>query len=123
MRQQTTPGNLNRLATIARITLATIVGAAATTAAGAAQGWTLGEPAAHVTDPAALSRTSRRIGAMDGVYSVLVAHRGELIMEEYFREGTRSKPHNMKSASKSLLSALVGIAIAEAIVTRLSEGD
>lgn len=90
-----------------------VAGAAATTAAAAAPGWIVGDPAAHVADPSSLLRASHRIGALDGVYAVLVAHRGELISEEYFREGARSKPHNMKSASKSLLSALVGIAVAE----------
>jgi len=57
--------------------------------------------------------TVSQIGRMKGVYSVIISRKGKRIAEEYFREGYREKPHNLKSASKSLLSALVGIAVEE----------
>jgi CubicO group peptidase (beta-lactamase class C family)/septal ring factor EnvC (AmiA/AmiB activator) len=75
------------------------------------------EPAAeHATRPARLAEAVARIGAMPGIYSLLVAHRGALVVERYFRDGFREKPHNLKSASKSVLSALVGIAVAEGLL-------
>ncbi len=54
-----------------------------------------------------------KIGRMDGIYSILIVRNGYLAVERYYREGYRDKPHNLKSASKSVLSALVGIAIDE----------
>lgn len=75
--------------------------------------WLTAAPDKTGFDPEPLDRSVRRIGEMDGVYSVLVVRRGRLVVERYFREGYREKPHNMKSASKSLISALVGIAVDE----------
>jgi CubicO group peptidase (beta-lactamase class C family) len=75
--------------------------------------WSVGAVQEHAADPARLQAAVRQIGAMRGVYGVLVVHRGELVVERYFRDGYREKPHNLKSASKSVLSALVGIAVDE----------
>jgi len=46
-----------------------------------------------------------------GVDSVLIMYQDELVYERYFNEGSRSKPHLMASLGKSLLSAIMGIAI------------
>lgn len=48
---------------------------------------------------------------MPRLHSLLVSHGGELILEQYFNGRDRYQPANMKSASKSVISALVGIAI------------
>lgn len=45
------------------------------------------------------------------LHSLLVSHRGELVFEEYYNGTDPRRPANMKSASKSVISALVGIAI------------
>jgi CubicO group peptidase (beta-lactamase class C family) len=45
--------------------------------------------------------------------SLLVARNGTLVREQYFHGLRAGQPVNIKSASKSILSALVGIAIAE----------
>ena len=50
------------------------------------------------------------------LHSLLVQHRGELVFEEYYNGGRSSRPANMKSASKSVISALVGIAIDEGFI-------
>ena len=50
------------------------------------------------------------------LHSLLVHHRGELVFEEYYNGGRSSRPANMKSASKSVISALVGIAIEEGFI-------
>lgn len=48
--------------------------------------------------------------------SFLISHRGELVVEDYFNDWQARRPANMKSASKSVISALIGIAIAEGYI-------
>src|SRR5919109_1308016 len=45
------------------------------------------------------------------LHSLLVSRRGELVLERYFNGARATRPANVKSASKSIISALVGIAI------------
>lgn len=75
--------------------------------------WPTADARDYGYDPDRLSDAIERIGADEGVYSVLLVRGGELIAEQYFREGTRTKIHNLKSASKSIVSALVGMVIAD----------
>ena len=56
------------------------------------------------------------IGALQGVQGVLVARRGRLVAERYFRGSAGRRPHNMKSASKSVLSALAGLAVENGVL-------
>jgi CubicO group peptidase (beta-lactamase class C family) len=48
--------------------------------------------------------------------SFLISHHGELVVEDYFNGWEARRPANMKSASKSVISALIGIAIAEGYI-------
>lgn len=48
---------------------------------------------------------------MPRLYGVVVSLNGEIILEDYFQGSHRDKLVNIKSASKSVISALVGIAI------------
>src|SRR6185312_11115399 len=54
-------------------------------------------------------------GVVDGtwkdVHSVLLFHHGRLVMEEYFYGYTAARTHEMRSATKSVVSTLAGIAI------------
>jgi CubicO group peptidase (beta-lactamase class C family) len=54
-------------------------------------------------------------GVEDGTYAdlhgVLVHRGGRLVLEEYFYGYDRDRPHQMRSATKSVVSALVGVAI------------
>jgi CubicO group peptidase (beta-lactamase class C family) len=45
------------------------------------------------------------------IHSLLVSLRGELVLERYFNGRRAATPANIKSASKSVISALVGLAI------------
>jgi CubicO group peptidase (beta-lactamase class C family) len=55
-------------------------------------------------------------GRYPDVHSVLVAHRGRLVFEEYFYEYDANTPHALRSATKSVVSALVGLAIAQGLL-------
>ncbi|MEX0928855.1 MAG: serine hydrolase [Balneolales bacterium] len=60
---------------------------------------------------AALDTLVYRLEAIGPINSILISQKGELIVEEYFRGMHSRRANNIKSASKSILSILVGIAI------------
>jgi len=64
-------------------------------------------------DSLLLGAAFERAAALPRLHSLLVARHGELLGEEYYREGGERRRANIKSASKSIISALIGIAIAE----------
>jgi CubicO group peptidase (beta-lactamase class C family) len=45
------------------------------------------------------------------LHSLLVSQRGTLVLERYYNGARETRPANIKSAAKSIISALVGIAI------------
>ena len=57
------------------------------------------------------SAAHREAKSLPRLHSLLISHHGELVFEEYYNGTNRWQPDNMKSASKSVISALVGIAI------------
>ena len=64
-------------------------------------------------DRALLDSAERRAAALPRLTSLLVARDGAIVTERYYHGGRRDRRANIKSASKSVVSALVGIAIAE----------
>ena len=75
--------------------------------------WLKLDPAAAGYDAARLESAITNIGEMRGVQGLLIVRRGYLVAERYWRGGARDVPHNLKSASKSVISALVGIAVSQ----------
>ena len=63
-------------------------------------------------DSAALSRAAERAARLPRLKSMIVSWKGEIALERYYHGATRTAPANIKSASKTVISALVGIAIA-----------
>jgi CubicO group peptidase (beta-lactamase class C family) len=55
-------------------------------------------------------------GTYPNVHSVLIIKDGKLVFEEYFYEYTRQKLHETRSATKSFVSALAGIAIEQGYI-------
>jgi CubicO group peptidase (beta-lactamase class C family) len=49
--------------------------------------------------------------ALPRMHSLLVSHRGRIVLERYYNGMRAQRTANIKSASKSIISALVGIAI------------
>ena len=60
-------------------------------------------------------------GILDGTYkdvhSVLLYQHGKLVMEEYFYGYSVQRPHQLRSATKSVVSALAGIAVDRGALT------
>ena len=54
--------------------------------------------------------------ALPRLHSLLVSQRGELILERYYSGRKSGQPDNIKSASKSIVSTLVGIALERGLI-------
>jgi CubicO group peptidase (beta-lactamase class C family) len=65
-------------------------------------------PPRRAWSPDAIDAAARELPRL---HSVLVSRRGQVIFERYYNGTRRDRPANIKSASKSVISALVGIAI------------
>lgn len=63
--------------------------------------------------PADLTGAFRRARDIGALTSLVVSRGGETLGEAYYHGGSAGEPVNIKSASKSVLSALVGIAVSE----------
>ena len=83
--------------------------------------------AASVTGPAAESRhpvlaaAGTAAASLPRLRSLLVSHRGELVLERYYGGARATQAANIKSASKSVISALVGIAVSRGLITGLDQ--
>lgn len=60
-------------------------------------------------------------GTYSNIHSVLIAKGNKLVFEEYFYDYGRDSLHEMRSATKSVVSALVGIAIDKGVIKDKSE--
>lgn len=68
-----------------------------------------------------LEAAARQAAQLPRLRSLLVSWRGSLVLEKYFGGARPTRPANIKSASKSVISALVGIAITRGIVRGLDQ--
>ena len=72
-------------------------------------------------DPARLEAAAARAAALPYLRSMLVLRHDQLVLERYWRGADAAQASNVKSVSKSLLSALFGIAIADGMIEGLDE--
>ena len=70
-----------------------------------------GEAASVNVEPLLHGRVLQRAGALPRLRSLLVSVNGERVEERYFHGVHAAQPANLKSASKTVLSALIGIAL------------
>jgi CubicO group peptidase (beta-lactamase class C family) len=71
--------------------------------------------------PAKLRAADRRFRATPALASVLVSRHGRLVFERYYRGARRSEDANVFSVTKSVVSALVGIALREGKLRSLDQ--
>jgi CubicO group peptidase (beta-lactamase class C family) len=67
-------------------------------------------------DSAQLSRAVEQIGSFPRAHALIVARYGKPVVERVFRGPSLDTPVNVKSASKTIIDALVGIAIDKGMV-------
>jgi CubicO group peptidase (beta-lactamase class C family) len=78
---------------------------------------TVGKPGAQVAPPPpALETAAKAAAALPRLRSLVVSHKGTIVLERYFNGARAAQPANIKSASKSVISALVGIAVSRGLI-------
>ena len=75
-------------------------------------------PSAPTIDDAAIVKAAADLPRL---HSLLVSVRGALVLERYFHGASATRLANIKSASKSVISALVGIAIDRKLIAGVRE--
>jgi CubicO group peptidase (beta-lactamase class C family) len=77
-------------------------------------GWRTAPPKAQGMDPAVLAAIAGNVASLHPeVRSVLVVRHGYLVYERYWQGRTAANGDNVQSVTKSVVSALVGIALGE----------
>jgi CubicO group peptidase (beta-lactamase class C family) len=85
-------------------------------------GWRTAAPTDHGVDPAALATIDDQVtNRHTQVRSVLIVRDGYLIYERYWQGLDQAAGHDVRSVTKSVISALVGIAIAEGKIKSLDQ--
>ena len=96
----------------ARVVLAIVV--AAVFCAGSTLAQSHVAPPDGVTAP--FAEALKAANDLPRLRSLLVSHRGDVVVERYFNGARAASPANVKSVAKSVISALVGVAIARGLV-------
>ncbi len=95
--------------------LAAAIGLGACEARPVAEETTLTTPTAGL-DPVLLARTMEQAAVLPRLHSVIIARDGDILAERAFRGAGLDAPANIKSASKSVLAAVVGAAVGEGVL-------
>ena len=72
-------------------------------------------------DPARLAEIAERAKAIPNLHALIVPHDGDVVVEQALRGPALDRPVNIKSASKTVLSALVGIALDRGVLKRVDQ--
>jgi CubicO group peptidase (beta-lactamase class C family) len=85
-------------------------------------GWSVSSPAAEQVDAVAIESLIRDLQKSSrNIHGVLIAKNGKLIVEAYFDGWHAKRLQSMRSASKSVASTLVGIAIDKGYITDVNQ--
>jgi CubicO group peptidase (beta-lactamase class C family) len=72
-------------------------------------------------DTALIREAVKEAARLPRLRSLVIQHDGRIVAERYFHGATRERRANIKSASKSIVSALVGIAVARGEIKSLDQ--
>ncbi|MDP3718933.1 MAG: serine hydrolase [Acidobacteriota bacterium] len=87
----------------------------------ASAGWSQGVGPAKAGHYIGLESAAKAGAGLPRLRSLLVSHRGELVLERYYGGARATQTANIKSASKSVIAALVGIAVARGQIKGLDQ--
>jgi CubicO group peptidase (beta-lactamase class C family) len=83
--------------------------------------WKVSTPAEQGVDPALVAELYLNATELETLYGLLVVKNGHLVAEKYFNEGTVEQKALLQSASKSYISALVGIALDQGCLSSVDQ--
>ncbi|MEJ2013994.1 MAG: serine hydrolase, partial [Anaerolineales bacterium] len=83
--------------------------------------WNVSTPEEQALDPMLLSELYFNAAKLKTLYGLLVIKNGYLIAERYFNEGSIDQLSGRQSMTKSVTSALVGIALDQGYLTSLDQ--
>jgi len=81
--------------------------------------WNISTPAEQGLDPDLVAELYYNASQLESVYSLLVFKNGYLVAEDYFNIGSPEQRVNIHSVTKSITSALVGIALEQGCLSSL----
>ena len=84
-------------------------------------GWKISTPQEQGLDPNLVSELYLDAAHMETLYGLLVVKNGNLIAEGYFNEGSVDQKARLQSVTKSITSALVGIAQDQGYLTSMDQ--
>jgi CubicO group peptidase (beta-lactamase class C family) len=83
--------------------------------------WQVSTPEEQGLDPTLVARLYYNASKLETIYSLLVFKNGYLVAEDYFHIGTSKQKVNIHSVTKSINSALVGIALEQGCLSSLDQ--
>jgi CubicO group peptidase (beta-lactamase class C family) len=83
--------------------------------------WEISSPEKEGLDPDLVEDLYQYAEDLDTLYSVLLVKNGVLVAEKYFNGAARDESRLLQSASKSMISALVGIALQEDCLSNIDQ--
>ena len=83
--------------------------------------WNLSTPAEQELDPALVAEFYLNAAELETLYGLLVIKNGYLVAERYYNKGTVEQKALLQSASKSYVSALVGIALDQGCLSSVDQ--
>jgi CubicO group peptidase (beta-lactamase class C family) len=83
--------------------------------------WQVSTPREQGLDPMLVARLYYNASQLKTIYSLLVFKNGDLIAEDYFHTGSPDQKVNIHSVTKSINSALVGIALEKGCLSSLDQ--
>ena len=83
--------------------------------------WKVSTPSEQGLNPTLVGELYRNAAELESLYGLLVIMSGHLIGEGYFNEGSIGQSHYMASATKSVTSALVGIALDQGCLSSVDQ--
>jgi CubicO group peptidase (beta-lactamase class C family) len=87
----------------------------------AGHGWQNSTPEAQGLDPMLVAELYHNAEELETLYGLLVIKNGHLIAEKYFNQGSVEQKARIQSATKSVTSTLVGIALAQGCLSSLDQ--
>ena len=84
-------------------------------------GFEVSTPEEQGLDPKLVAELFHNAAELETLYGLLVIKNGHLVAEGYFNEGTFEQTPFMASATKSIISALVGIALDQGCLSSLDQ--